>query len=648
MKIPYSLFSLVFLFQFLSLGFTSSAYTLPDKFFINCGSQNNMKTDGRREFTGDLNSGSFSFSKQSKTVKDSNQAVEIYQTARVFSQPSFYEFEINNNGTYLVRLHFFAFSSSINLSTAVFDVLTSTSKFLLLENFTVQNPSHSPIVKEFILSIAIGKFKIYFTPQVSSFAFVNAIEVFPGPEKFISDKAGYIRTSGNVSNYTGLLSKLIYPIYRINVGGPTLTQDNDTLWRNWKPDDSYLLNPDAVTNQTYSVKPNYLGEVSEYIAPDFVYQTARELSNSSSSHSNSNINWSFSVSKNAMHFVRLHFCDIVSPSPNVTIFNLYVDGNLIKRIAPYSIVNELAAPFYLDYVVDSDYSGTMNISVGLNNDTDWPTAFLNGLEIMELIAKSGSLPKINEPKKDLVLVVVGSVLGGLALISILAVGILWGLKCRKSKPAEPLEWSPLHIYGAGNSHGKVTEGTINGSPIPYLNLELKIPFAEIQYATNNFNSRLLIGKGGFGYVYKGTFRSGLKVAVKRSEPGSGQADWGMHCKNKGVIEEIVDPSLKGKITPNSLRKFIETAEKCLEEDGVDRPTMGDVLWDLEYALQFEQSSTRREPHEDTTTNSSSVLILPDVKRFPSFSQSINDMPNLTPNSFISSENDVFSQLRIEN
>ncbi|KAJ0097680.1 hypothetical protein Patl1_28602 [Pistacia atlantica] len=576
MKIHYSLFSLVFLFQFLSLGFTSSAYTLPDKFFINCGSQTNIKTDGRREFTGDLNSGSFSFSKQSKTVKDSNQAVEIYQTARVFSQPSFYEFEINNNSTYLVRLHFFAFSSSINLSTAVFDVLTSTSKFLLLENFTVQNPSHSPIVKEFILSIAIGKFKIYFTPKVSSFAFVNAIEVFPGPENFIPDQAGYIRTSGNVSNYTGLLSKLVYPIYRINVGGPTLTQDNDTLWRNWKPDDSYLLNPDAVKNQTYSVKPNYLGEVSEYIAPDFVYQTARELSNSSSSdsNSNSNINWSFRVSKNAMHFVRLHFCDIVSPSPNVTIFNLYVDGNLIERIAPYSIVNELAAPFYLDYVVDSD-SGTMNISVGLNSDTDWRTAFLNGLEIMELIATNRvRFRRLMSPRKI----------------------VYWSWK---SKPAEPLEWFPLHIYGAGNSHGKVL-----------------------------------------------CARPAINPSLPRDQVNL--ADWGMHCKNKGVIEEIVDPSLKGKITPNSLRKFIETVEKCLEDDGVDRPTMGDVLWDLEYALQFEQSSTRREPHEDTTTNSSSVLILPDVKRFPSFSQSINDMPNLTSNSFISSENDVFSQLRIKN
>ncbi|XP_044470302.1 probable receptor-like protein kinase At2g23200 [Mangifera indica] len=823
MKIHCSLLSLVLVFQFLSLGLTSSAYTLPDKFFINCGSNKNINTTGR-QFTGDLNSISF-FPKQSEIVTANNQAEDsltLYRTARVFKQPSCYEFEINNYTVYVVRLHFFAFSSSTNLSTAVFNVLTSTSEFLLLENFTVEETSHPPVVKEFLLSITTGKFRIYFIPQVSSFAFVNAIEVFPGPENFIPDEAPHISPSGNKDTSKGLLSKLLHPIYRINVGGSTITQENDTLWRNWQPDDSYLLNPDVVKSQSYSVKPNYLGDVNEYIAPDFVYQTAQVLANSSSSDSNSNVTWSFNVSKNARHFVRLHFCDIVSPSPNVTRFNLYVDRNFSKKIAPYDIVSQLAAPFYLDFEVDSDYSGSMNVSVGLNTDSDWRTAFLNGLEIMELLEKSGSIPKISEPKKDIVLVVVGSVLGGLAFIGILAVVIFWGLNCRKPKSAQPLEWSPLHVYGAGSSQGKVPEGTIIGSPIPSLNLDLKIPFAEILYATNNFNGKLVIGKGGFGYVYKGTLRNGLKVAVKRSDPGSGQglsefqteimvlskirhrhlvsligycdernemilvyefmekgtvrdhlynskfpslswkqrleicigaarglhylhkgsargiihrdvkstnilldenhvakvadfglsrlgpsdqthvstavkgtfgyldpeyfrsqqiteksdvysfgvvllevlcarpvinpsltrdevnlAEWAMLCKNKGVIEEIVDPLLKGQIAPNSLRKFIETAEKCLQEDGVDRPTMGDVLWDLEYALQFQRTATG-EPHQDSTTNFASELILPDVKRFPSFSQSINEMPNLTQDSFISSEDAVFSQLNIEN
>uniref|UniRef100_A0A9I9DII8 Uncharacterized protein n=3 Tax=Cucumis melo TaxID=3656 RepID=A0A9I9DII8_CUCME len=43
----------------------------------------------------------------------------------------------------------------------------------------------------------------------------------------------------------------------------------------------------------------------------------------------------------------------------------------------------------------------------------------------------------------------------------------------------------------------------------------------------------------------------------------------------------------GTIEANSLRKFVEVAEKCLNEVGANRPSMQDVLYDLELALQFQ-------------------------------------------------------------
>lgn len=38
--------------------------------------------------------------------------------------------------------------------------------------------------------------------------------------------------------------------------------------------------------------------------------------------------------------------------------------------------------------------------------------------------------------------------------------------------------------------------------------------AELAKATRNYNRRTLLGKGGFGSVYRGTLRGGLSVAIK--------------------------------------------------------------------------------------------------------------------------------------
>ncbi|MCI76362.1 putative receptor-like protein kinase, partial [Trifolium medium] len=68
-----------------------------------------------------------------------------------------------------------------------------------------------------------------------------------------------------------------------------------------------------------------------------------------------------------------------------------------------------------------------------------------------------------------------------------------------------------------------TDGTpIQGSPLPNINLGLKLSLLDLQFATENFDAKRIIGKGGFGNVYKGVLKNGMTVAVKRSEPGSGQ------------------------------------------------------------------------------------------------------------------------------
>lgn len=82
-------------------------------------------------------------------------------------------------------------------------------------------------------------------------------------------------------------------------------------------------------------------------------------------------------------------------------------------------------------------------------------------------------------------------------------------------------------------------------------------------------------------------RPALDPALPREQVNL--AEWAMQQHRKGSLEKIIDPNIANTICPESLSKYAEAAEKCLAEYGVDRPSMGDVLWNLECALQLQES-----------------------------------------------------------
>lgn len=69
------------------------------------------------------------------------------------------------------------------------------------------------------------------------------------------------------------------------------------------------------------------------------------------------------------------------------------------------------------------------------------------------------------------------------------------------------------------------------------------------------------------------------------------AEWATQQLKNGNLDQIVDPRIAAMVRPESLKKFADTAEKCLAEYGVERPAMGDVLWSLEFALQLQVGSS---------------------------------------------------------
>ncbi|GAV65638.1 Pkinase_Tyr domain-containing protein/Malectin_like domain-containing protein [Cephalotus follicularis] len=87
------------------------------------------------------------------------------------------------------------------------------------------------------------------------------------------------------------------------------------------------------------------------------------------------------------------------------------------------------------------------------------------------------------------------------------------------------------------------------------------------------------------------------------------AEWAIRWQKQRSLETIIDPRLKGNYSPESLENFGEIAEKCLADEGKNRPTMGEILWHLEYVLQLHEAWLRGH----VSINSSSSHSLGDLE-----------------------------------
>ncbi|CAG7862533.1 unnamed protein product [Brassica rapa] len=114
---------------------------------------------------------------------------------------------------------------------------------------------------------------------------------------------------------------------------------------------------------------------------------------------------------------------------------------------------------------------------------------------------------------------------------------------------------------------------------------LQFSFKLIKDATDKFADSNLIGRGGFGEVYKGTLSTGTEVAVKRLSKSSGQ---GAHeFKNEAVLVT----KLQHRNLVRLLGFCLEGEEKILVYEFVPNKSLDYFLFDL--AKQSELDWTRR-------------------------------------------------------
>ncbi|GKV16928.1 hypothetical protein SLEP1_g27496 [Rubroshorea leprosula] len=368
---------------------------------------------------------------------------------------------------------------------------------------------------------------VTFIPSPKSFAFINGIEI-------VSMPSGLYLSGREIPQVTPVAGQFFFldntttsleTLYRLNVGGNPIENVNDTgMYRTWSPDGDYLVRLKwyIPVFLAQCLRFRFLKGTPEYTAAKEVYTTTRMMSPDASLNSQYNMTWKFSVDAGFHYLVSLHFCELLNEvrGRDQHVFSIFINNQTAEtNIDVFLLSGGYGYPMYRDYIVMADNSTQgKDLWLALHpQNKKYVDALLNGLEIFKLNQSDGNLagPNPDSHQKllegpesrltSIILPVIGAILGGFALVSLLVSFFIFQ---RQRKLKHSLSFTSKFL-------------TTKTSSSLLSDIYCHFSIAEIKAATQDFDDALLIGSGGFGNVYRGIMKGGTTIAaIKRLNPSS--------------------------------------------------------------------------------------------------------------------------------
>ncbi|XP_047968123.1 receptor-like protein kinase FERONIA [Salvia hispanica] len=548
------LFILISIYSTIQItGASTAAYNATELILLSCGASTVTNDTSHRSWDSDeaskympSNATSISSASDASTMEPSVFAFP-YKTARIFHSPFTYTFPLTRGQKFL-RLYWYPnVYSDVDTRQSLFSV--KTNSFTLFSNFSAflysKNLSQSSFMMEFIVNIgATLRLDLTFTPNPESSAFVNGIEIVSMPDKLYLSEEGveikYVDRSFYLDSNTALEN-----LYRLDVGGAiTIAIEEDSgptrgMFRRWSPDDDYVVYGDRGYKRNKEEPViNYTSKTPPYTAPPQVYISARTMTNISLS-----LEWGFPVDSGFYYLLRFHFCDFVFRKADDLSFSIKINNQTADiDVDVISSAGGPNIPIFRDYITwipDDGNRGKQDLRLSLvpyiKPGTGYRSSLLNGLEIFKLNDTKGSFAASNPelkiesppgsvagntlPKKKARVVtytMVGSIIGVVVVVAAMIFLILrrqWKVK-NSATSVTKSKWFPLSTSTVRTSRSGVS---LPSDICRYFSID------EIKTATRNFDDNFVIGKGGFGNVYKGLIdNAATTVAIKRLNSTSRQ------------------------------------------------------------------------------------------------------------------------------